>query len=191
MDSEFAKGSRDELRSLLGRRPTGPRALFQRYIMGRGTEEPLSKDVLAAKLGWDENEETINARRLRIIRDELGLTMEGLREQFAKIATFLTLFGLVIAFSLSGPAKDKTVLVVCLAAVVAVWVQSPRLKIFGFRKREDSGLRVGAILTDLDEYHYVYCWLLRREETLHAAEVLVWGISIVGIATLGYLAITA
>ncbi len=188
MVAETKKGSREELRALLGRRPRGVKALLQCYLMSNPTEKPLSKEELAKRLNWDASKTDINARRIRIIRDELVFTMEGLREQFAKVGAIIALFALMIAFSLDGSAQRKTVQVVCVAAMIGLWVQSPRLKIFAFRRRADSGLRVGEIETDLDEYYYLYIWLLSREQTLHAAEVLVWLVSLVGILSLGYVA---
>lgn len=179
-------GSREELRELLSRRPFTAKGLVKRYLFGLPTEVPLSKEELAKKLNWDESKSKINERRIRLIRDALLLTMEGLPEQFAKVAGPIALFGLLIAFSLDGTAPRKILVVICAAAIIALWVQSPRLKIFHFRKRPDSGERVGAIQNDLDEYYYLYLWLLRREETLHTAEVLVFLITGVGILALGF-----
>ena len=75
--------------------------------------------------------------------------------------------------------------------MIAIWVQSPRLKIFGFARRPDSGLRIGAIKSQLDEYDYIYQWLVRREQTLQAAEVLVFLVTLIGIAALAYVGFVA
>ena len=178
--------SAQELQELFARRPAGIRQLFRRYILGRPTEKALTPDELKKKVGWEDKETEINERRVRIARDELMFTMEGLREQFAKVASIIALFALLLAFNLSDNTKGKTVAVVAMAAIVAIWVQSPRLKIFGFRKRPDSGVRIGAVKTTFDEYYYWYSWLNRREETLHAAEVLVFQTTVIAVLALVY-----
>ena len=182
------RGSRDELLELLGRRPAGIGPLFRRYVLGRSTEKPLTKEELKEKLDWKDDETDENDRRIRLMRDELVFNMEGLREQFMKVGGVIALFALMIAFSLSGTAKEKTVVVICIAAALALWVQSPRLKIFGFRRRVDAALRVGAVKSQLDEYYYLYSWVNGREQTLHAAEVLVLQVTAVAIFALGYVA---
>jgi|GEM_PF-5983907 len=183
--------SHGEVDELLGRRPMTPALFFRRYLMGNATETLLTQNELRTKLNWDDDATEVNGRRIEIIQDELKATMDGLREQFAKVASIIALFALLIAFGMNGPAKARTVLVVCIAVIIAVWVQSPRLKIFEFRRRADSGLRIGAITTQFDRFYYYYAWLNRREQTLHVAEVLMFIVTAAAIFALIYVASAA
>lgn len=183
--------SHDELRDLLSRRPMNLTLFFKRYLMGNATELAFTPDELRDEIDWKDDETDINDLRLEIIQDELKFTMDGLREQFAKVASIIALFALLIAFGLNGPAKERTVAVVCVAVIIAVWVQSPRLKIFQFRRRADSGVRIGAITTQFDRYYYYYTWLNRREQTLHVAEVLVFAVTMTAVVALTYVAVAA
>jgi hypothetical protein len=183
-----APASEGELRDLLRRRPMSPRLFFGRYIMGNATETPYTKEEIREKLDWKEEEEELNERRIEMMQYELGLNVEGLREQFQKVAPIIALFALMIAFNMTGGAKATTVAVVCIAAMIALWVQSPRGKIFQFRRRPDSGIRIGQITSQLDRFYYYYLWVSRREQTLHAGEVLVFLVTLVAIFALGYVA---
>jgi hypothetical protein len=184
----YAPASEGELRELLRRRPMTLRLLFRRYIMGNATEALYTKEEIREKLNWDESEVGLNERRIEMMLFELGLNVEGLREQFQKVAPIIALFALMIAFNMTGGAKSTTVTVVCIAAMIALWVQSPRGKIFQFRRRPDSGIRIGEIKSQLDRYYYYYLWVSRREQTLHAGEVLVFLVTLVAIIALGYVA---
>ena len=168
------------------RRPRGLRVILARYFMGQSTERPYSADELRRRIGWNDEEKDLNSRRIEHVQNELRVTMDGLREQFAKIAALIALLALMLAFGLTGNEKELTTRVLCLAAVVAVWVQAPRFKVFTFRTREDSGLRIGGMKTQFDEFYYFYKWNCRREETLHTAEVLVFVASVCTIIALLY-----
>jgi hypothetical protein len=185
---KYAPASEEELQELLKRRPMSLRLFFRRYFMGEATESLYTKDELREKLEWDDDEIEINARRIDMIKLELDFNAEGLREQFQKVAPIIALFALIIAFNINGGAKSTTVDVVSVAAMIALWVQSPRFKIFLFRRRPDAGLRIGRIKSQLDEYHYYYCWVARREQTLHVGEVLVFIVTLVAVVALNYVA---
>lgn len=185
---KYEPASEEELRELLKRRPMSLRLFFRRYFMGGGTEMLYTADELREKLEWDDDETEINNQRIDMMKLELSLNIEGLREQFQKVAPIIALFALIIAFNINGGAKSTTVTVVSIAASVALWVQSPRFKIFLFRRRPDAGLRVGRLKSQLDMYHYYYLWVSRREQTLHAGEVLVFIVTLVAIIALGYVA---
>ena len=184
----YTPASAGELQELLRRRPMTSKLFFRRYLMGNATEVPYTPEELREKLNWDDSETERNAERIEMMQLELDLNVQGLREQFQKVAPIIALFALMIAFNMTGGAKSTTVTVVCIAAMIALWVQSPRLKIFQFRRRPDAGTRIGSVQSQFDRYYYYYLWVSRREQTLHVGEVLVFIVTLVAIFALGFVA---
>jgi hypothetical protein len=184
---KYEPASEEELRELLKRRPMSLRLFFRRYFMGGATELSYTKEELRERLEWDDDEIEINDQRIELMKAEWSLNVEGLREQFQKVSPIIALFALIIAFNINGGAKPITVKVVCIAAALALWVQSPRLKILLFRRRPDAGLRIGRIKSQFDIFHHYYVWVCRREQTLHVGEVLVFIVTLVAIIALGYI----
>jgi hypothetical protein len=183
-----------EIRALLKRDRGNYRSrLFSRYVMGNSSWGILPEDRLRAELEWDDQDTKANEVRLSTIKGELQATDSILVQQFSKISGLIALLGFIIAIGLAreGDGKSLTLKVVCLAAAYAVWAQSPRLKVlFHFHKREDAGLRTGAITTQWDAYYYTYKWLVRREHTTNAVETLVIVASLFTIVALGFVMFT-
>jgi tetrahydromethanopterin S-methyltransferase subunit G len=170
------------------------RRLYHRYVMGDSSWGILPEDELQAQLNWDDSETEANNLRLQAIQAELQATEGILVQQFGKIGALIALLGFVIAIGLSRQNADNTLTlkVVCLAAIYAVWAQSPRLKVFfRFRKREDAGLRTGNITTQWKAFYYAYCWLVRREHTTNAIEALVIVATFLTIIALGFVMFVA
>ena len=165
---------------------------FARYITGRAPEIPFTKDQLRAKLKWNEATPEQNARRLGVLKAEFAANDTIMNKQFDKTSALVATLGFIIAAltiaHISG--INTAIKVICLAAIPALWALAPRFKVFRFFKREDAGLRAGAVLTEWDEYWYWYCWNFRRENTTNVIEVLLLFAIIITIVALGFVIAT-
>lgn len=168
--------------------------LYQRYVMGNASWGMFTETELRERLMWNDEAQSENAVRVTAIQGELQVTGDVLRDQFGKIGVLIALLGFIIAIGLDrNSGEDRASLwLICAAASFAVWAQSPRLKvIFKFRTREDAGLRTGRLKTQWDVFWYTYQWLIRREHTTNAIELLVIVATALTIVALGYIMITA
>jgi hypothetical protein len=185
------KKAEKEVLVLLQRREGGRLRRFRkRFLMGNEPGRLLTKAELRKRLSWDESQTRLNDYRIEAIKTEWQATADNLRDQFAKVGVTIALLGFIIGLGLRDTADDRNRLaiqLVCSLAIVALWAQSPRGKIFRFRKRQDAGLRTGSIKSQFDLFYYYYDWTVRRESTTNAIEVLLFIVTILASGVLGYL----
>jgi hypothetical protein len=168
--------------------------LYHRYVMGDSQWGILSSNELCTLLKWNDADTDANERRIDAIKEEFRETTGILKQQFSKIGALIALLGFVIAIGLARQdgGSRLALIVVCFAAIFAVWAQSPRFKvIFRFRWRQDAGLRAGALTSQWDVFYYYYVWVKRREHTTNAIETLVIAASIFTVVALGFVMFTA
>jgi len=151
------------------------RGSLRRYVIGAAPAPPLTKDQLFQEIAWGQQSNVQHGRALAALKDEFANATSNMNQQFAKLATLATFLGFVLAgLGIAGHGAYRIAIVPFgIAAIVILWAQSPRLKVFQFAAREDAGLRCGRVMDDQEEYWYIYQRMIRREHTLDVIEKLV------------------
>jgi hypothetical protein len=168
------------------------RRWLNRYILGRSPETPFTKEELYEELNWANTSPEENRRRLDVLKAEFAVNDSIMNKQFDKTSALVSALSFIIAALTIGHfgGTGAAIKMICIAAMPALWAVAPRFKVLGFFKREDSGLRTGAVKTDWDEYYYWYAWNFRRENTTNVIEVLLLAAVVLTIIALGFVIVT-
>jgi hypothetical protein len=144
---------------------------YERIVEGAAPPPVHSPErIQELRAEWEALEPEVQAIRLR-------LTDGNMNAQFNKLGSIMALLALVfgfLGFQAAGLGRSVAAVMCFLAAFTALWAMSPRRKIFKFHRVPDAALRMRKINSPWDEYWYTYEWLVRKQSTTNAIEVLVF-----------------
>lgn len=145
------------------------RRMFNLYIRGIAPASKPEAEVRSAT-NWDGISKKKRRRLLTIQLHRLDVARVNLNKQFDKNGPLMTLLVLLLGFvtvSTIHGAYRLVILPVGLAAVLILWAQSPRFKVFRAQKEEAPQFS-----NSWDEYWYYYQRRHRCDYTLVAVERL-------------------